>query len=139
MDKCILNYHRNHSSIGRSSHGSLQKAISAKIDCSLLEDIEAERRTTGVPTNRLINMAVRWYLQELDEARREAAHGTKEKNLPTVTEEAAVKYILSRLTAIDRMRFLNYCKVRKVSPLRIIGEAINRLLDDYDKRPFSHL
>jgi hypothetical protein len=76
MDKYILNYHRDNCSIGRSSHGSLQKAISAKIDCSLLEDIDAEKRTTGVTTNRLINMALRWYLRELDEARREAAHGT---------------------------------------------------------------
>lgn len=139
MDKYILNYHFYHSSVGRSSHGSLQKAISAKIDCSLLDDIDAEKRTTGVTTNRLLNMATKWYLHELDEARREAAHGTMGKNQPTTTEEAAVKYILSELTAIDRMRFLNYCKVRKVSPLRIIGEAINRLLDDYDKRPFSHL
>lgn len=139
MDKYILNYHRDRSSIGRSSHGSLQKAISAKIDCSLLADIEAERRTTGVTTNRLINMAVRWYLRELDEARRDAAHGTMVKNLPPMNEEDIVKYILPLLTDSDRPRFLNYCKVRKASPLCIVGEAVSMLLDDYDKRPFSHL
>lgn len=139
MDKYILNYHRDRSSIGRSSHGSLQKAISAKIDCSLLADIEAERQTTGVTTNRLINMAVKWYLRELDEARREAAHGTIGENLPLMNEDQALKYILPLLTESDRPRFLNYCKVRKASPLCIIGEAVRMLLDDYDKRPFSHL
>lgn len=139
MDKYILNYHHDKSSIGRSSHGSLQKAISAKIDCSLLEDIDAEKRTTGVTTNRLINMALGWYLRELDEARREAADGTMGKNLPLMDESQIEEYILPLLASDDRPRFMNYCRVRKASPLCIVGEAVKMLLDDYDKRPFSHL
>ena len=139
MDKYILDYHRENSSIGRNRIGSSQKAISAKIDCSLINDIEVERRITGVTTNRLINMAVKWYLQEIDEARREEAHRTMGKNLPPMNEEAAVKYILTDLPGNGYRRFLNYCKVLNASSLSVIGKAVMTLLDDYDKRPFSHL
>lgn len=133
MGENILDYHRLGVYTRRSRHGSSQKAISAKMDEAVMKEIEAERRTTGVTTNRLINMAVKWYLHQLDEARREAAHGTMGKNPPPMNEEQLVKYILCQLAESDRPRFLNYCKVRKASPLCIVGEAVSRLLDDYDK------
>lgn len=137
--KDILYYHRKNSSTTRSSHGSSQKAISAKIDGGVLKDIEAERQTTGVTTNRLINMAVRWYLHELDKARREAAYSLKGKNLSFMSEDAAVKYILNLLSDHDQKRLLNIAKVKGLALELAIMDALEAYIDDYDKRPFSYL
>lgn len=73
MEKDILKYHQYRGSYGRSWHGSLQKPISAKIDYSIMDMIDAEVATSGVTKNRLINLALKWYLTELDDARREVA------------------------------------------------------------------
>ena len=76
MEKDILKYHQYRDSHGRSWHGSLQKPISAKIDYSIMDMVDAEIATTGVTRNRLINLALKWYLTELDEARRELVFGS---------------------------------------------------------------
>lgn len=76
MEKDILTYHRYQDSHGRSWCGSQQKAISAKIDNSIMDMINSEVSTSGVTRNRLINLALKWYLTELDDARRELAFGS---------------------------------------------------------------
>lgn len=76
MEKDILRYHRYQDSHGRSWCGSQQKAISAKIDHSIMDMVDAEVATSGVTRNRLINLALKWYLTELDDARRRVASGS---------------------------------------------------------------
>lgn len=69
MEKNILKYHQNGGSRGRSWNGCQQKAISAKLDNYVSDMVDSEIRATGVSRNALINMALKWYLEELDEAR----------------------------------------------------------------------
>ena len=73
MEKDILQYHRNGGSRWRSWNGCQQKAISAKLDNNVSDMVDSETRTSGVSRNALINMALKWYLEELDDARQQSA------------------------------------------------------------------
>lgn len=75
MEKDILEYHRYGGHRWRSYDGCQQKAISAKLDNNVSEMVDNETRATGVSRNALINMSLKWYLEELDEARRSSATG----------------------------------------------------------------
>lgn len=46
-----------------------QKAISARINKSLLEELDLECSICGLPRNMLINLALRRYLDHLDRSR----------------------------------------------------------------------
>ena len=83
MEKDILQYHRYGGSRERSLYGCQQKAISAKLDNNVSDMVDSEMKATGVSRNALINMALKWYLEELDEAR-----------LLKATREPGMKYIL---------------------------------------------
>lgn len=75
MENDIITYHRCHGTHARSYFGADQVAISAKIDSHNMAAMEAEMAATGVKRNRLINLAIKWYLEELDNARRRVAEG----------------------------------------------------------------
>lgn len=47
-----------------------QKAISARIDNDLLEELDIESSIGGIPKNRIINEALRFYFDLLDTRRR---------------------------------------------------------------------
>lgn len=53
-----------------------QKPISLKIDCSLLEDLDAEVATGWRKRNSHINEAIRFYLEYLDTRRRMKSYGS---------------------------------------------------------------
>lgn len=76
MEKDILQYHRYGGSRGRSYYGCQQKAISAKLDNKVSDMVDSEMRASGVSRNALINMSLKWYLDELDEARLQRASQT---------------------------------------------------------------
>ena len=71
MEKDIITYHRRGQYCERSYGNPTQIAISVKMDVSNMAAMDAEMKCTGTKRNRLINLAVKWYLQELDDARRE--------------------------------------------------------------------
>lgn len=52
-----------------------QKALSLKLDVSVLEELDKEVQVTWKSRNRIINDAVRLYLDTLDTQRRARAHG----------------------------------------------------------------
>lgn len=72
ISKDILQYHSTERYYRREAGKISQKAISVKLDNTAVAALDEEARCTGVPRNRLINMAVMWYLSELDTARYEA-------------------------------------------------------------------
>lgn len=128
MEKDILRYHQFQDSHGRSWHGSLQKAISAKIDNSIMDMIDAEVSTTGVTRNRLLNLATKWYLTELDEARKRTALGSPGQ-----------KYILnvdmSDMAVGELETLRNICHGTGCTMERLVLHAINVMVHDYDKNP----
>lgn len=52
-----------------------QKALSLKLDVSVLEELDKEVSMTCQSRNRIINVAVRLYLDRLETQRRARAHG----------------------------------------------------------------
>lgn len=72
MSKEILQYHQTERYHSKAAGKVTQKAISVKLDYTAAAAIEAEVRCTGVSRNRLINMAIVWYLAQLDVARFES-------------------------------------------------------------------
>ena len=128
MEKDILRYHRFQDSHGRSWHGSLQKAISAKIDNSIMDMIDAEVSTTGVTRNRLLNLATKWYLTELDEARKRAALGSPgQKYILTVD--------MSDMAVGELETLRNISHAMGCTMERLVLHAINVMVHDYDKYP----
>lgn len=73
MEKDILQYHKYGGSRGRCYMGSNQRAISAKIDNGIMFELDMECAASGLKRNAIINLALKWYIQELDEARKIAA------------------------------------------------------------------
>lgn len=132
MDNDIITYHRYHDSRGRSYYGVDQVAISAKIDSGNMKAMEAEMAATGVKRNRLINLAVKWYLNELDDARRRICEGGW-----------AQKYILnidpSNLTCGELEKLDNICRGMGCTKERFVQHALRTALMDYDKNPFRYM
>ena len=52
-----------------------QKAISAKVYASLLDEVDIEAHTTARKRNHIINIALRMYLDYMDEYRRSSYMG----------------------------------------------------------------
>lgn len=139
MKDNIINYHRWNNSRGRSSMGVCQHPISAKIDLYTWGLMQDEQRASGVKINSLINLAVRWYLDELDEARHAAACGIHAENLKGVTKDNALKYILSKLTDYEADKLKHICKGLRIPLEDLPLHLVREMLENYDEKPFSYL
>lgn len=132
MKKNIITYHRYHDSRGRSYYGSDQVAISAKIDSGNMAAMDAEMATSGVKRNRLINLAIKWYLEELDEAREKSVSGNVDN-----------KYILNidmSEMAVDEIDALQHiCRGFGCSQDTLVRHLIRMVVRDYDKNPFRYM
>lgn len=116
-----------------------QKLISAKIEYSLLEEVDTECYLYAVKRNKAINEGLRLWLDER-EREREQSYWRK-AGLITHGDENLThrEYILSRLTA-ENKKFLDlYMSVTHASIERVISKALLLLQRDYEKKPFSHL
>lgn len=132
MKKNIITYHRYHDSRGRSFHGSDQVAISAKIDSGNMAAMNAEMATSGVKRNRLINLAVKWYLEELDEAREKSALGNVDG-----------KYILNvdmaELTGAELNALQHICKGFGCDQATLVRHLVRMMVRNYDKNPYRYM
>ena len=68
----ILNYHKYRGSRGRAPFAN-QRTISARIDNRIMMELDMECAVSGIKRNALINMAISWYIAELDAARHNEA------------------------------------------------------------------
>ena len=139
MKDNILNYHRWNSDRGRSRFGVSQHPISAKIDILTGGMIQDEQRTSGVKINSLINLAVKWYIEELDEARHATACGIHAENSEGVTKDQAIKYILNQLTDYEADKLKHICKGLRIPLEDIPLHLVREMLENYDDNPFLYL
>lgn len=132
MDNDIITYHRYKSCGTRSYYGTDQVAISAKIDAANMTAMEAEIAATGIKRNRLMNMAIKWYLEELDNARRRVAEGYN-----------ITKYILnvdvSDLSTGELEKLEQICRGFGCTKERFALHALGLALRDYDKNPMRYI
>lgn len=128
----ILRYHRRGGSRERSVYQPQQRAISAKIDDDIDDEVDKEMRTSGIKRNALINMSLRWYLVELDEARRRSAEGY-----------LAHKYILNidmkDFTGEELEKFKHICRGFGCSEEHFAANLLHMALKDYDNNPIRYM
>jgi hypothetical protein len=128
MEKSILQYHRNGGSRRRSWHGCQQKAISVKLDNNVSDMVDSEIRAMGVSRNALINMSLKWYLEELDEARRlSAAYPPGKKYILNVDVKDLTGEELKNLEFISRSMG---CTMETIAL-----NAIKVMLREYNQSP----
>ena len=132
MEKNIITYHRYHDSRGRSFYGVDQVAISAKIDSSNMAAMDAEMNASGVKRNRLINLAVKWYLEELDEARRKECEGR-------LAEKYTLSMDMSGLSVGELENLDHICRGLGCTKEVFALHALSLALQDYDKNPFRYM
>ena len=128
MEKDILTYHRYQDSHGRSWCGSQQKAISAKIDNSTMEMINSEVAVSGVTRNRLLNLSVKWYLTELDDARRRVASGSP-------GHKYTLNVDMSDLTTGELETLGGICHCMGCTMEVLVLNAVKVMVNDYNKNP----
>lgn len=128
----ILRYHRYKGSRGRSMWQPQQRAISAKIDDDIDAEVTKEMGASGIKRNTLINISLRWYLAELDEARRRSSEGY-----------SSIKYILNidmkDLTCEELEKLKHICRGLGCSEERFIINLLHMALKDYDNNPIRYM
>lgn len=115
------------------------KAISAKIDADLLQELDEECRLYGGTRNRRINNAIRLHLDNEDKERYRAYHAS----CGTMGDDGAAltlgKYILENLTGEEHAHIKFSAKGIGCSPEHLMHRLIVGALEDFKKRPFSYL
>lgn len=132
MERDIITYNRRGQFCERSYGSATQTAISAKMDASTMAAMDAEMECTGVKRNRLINLAVRWYLEELDNARRErCVASSREKYILNIDTSDLATGELEKLDQIC----LGFGCTKERFALHALGIALR----DYDKNPYRNM
>lgn len=137
--KDILTYHRYGGSRGRSWQGSLQTAISARIDNRVMEEMEKETSATGVKRNSLINMALTWYLQELDEARRYCSSNVYTQDSTQHRISSHERLLCMELTSGEFSKLLHICKSLGTNVDDLTTRLVRKMLEEYYQAPFRYI
>ena len=137
--KDILTYHRYGGSRGRSSYGTLQTAISARIDNRVMEDMEKETSATGVKRNSLINMALTWYLQELDDARRCSSSDVYTQGAQLNRTSSHERLLAMELTCGEISKLGHICKSLGTNVDDLTTRLVRKMIEEYDQAPFRYI
>lgn len=115
------------------------KAISAKIDADLLQELDEECRLYGVTRNRRINNAIRLLLDTEDKERYRAYHASCGSITDMDRRWAAEKYILDSMTDFEARKLENIGKTLRLDRFGTIMRLIREGIEDFQRRPFSYL
>lgn len=128
----ITRYHRHGGERRRSRRGAEQVAISAKIDRDLMAELDSEQAASGIKRNALLNMAARWYLSQLDEARRRAAAGRVEEKYTLALDTAG-------MTRDEMAKIRHIAAGFGTDEAGAVTELVRQALRLYDSRPFAFM
>lgn len=135
----ILTYHRSGGGRGPSYYGPEQKAIGCKLDLAILDKVEAEQDVSGIKKNALINMALKWYLDELDEERSRVAHGTPGQKYILQSGNTLDSFLAKHMTCGEVDELNHICRQMGASLESITEKVLRHFIEDYRKRPFAWL
>lgn len=139
MSMDILRHHHAYINAARRERTPSQRAISAKIDNRIDAMVEDEMRHSGIKRNTLINAALEWYLNAIDDARNTPSSPWQESEPHPAEVDSGDKYILSRLTQTNK-EFLKHLNAQMGVPLyHAISLGLLLLERDYNERPFRYL
>lgn len=137
--KDILTFHRYGGSRGRSPYGCLQTAISARIDNRVMVEMAKEISATGMKRNSLINMALTWYLQELDEARRNASCNVYTQDSTQRGISSHERLLCMELTCGELSKLEHICKSLGTNVDDLTTRLVRKMLEEYDQAPFRYI
>lgn len=120
----------------RSYYGVEQKSLHVKMYFDVLEQLDKEASVDGTPRNQLINQACEYYVQQLDEERREASSSKALKCTPSANR---MGWVQAELTAgrYEQLEFIARslgCDVDRAAEL-----LLERAVKDYNGRPFAYM
>ena len=115
------------------------KAISAKIDADLLQELDEECRLYGGTRNRRINNAIRLHLETEDKERYRAYHASCGSMSDLDRQWTTERYILDNMTDFEIRKLENIGKVLKLDRTGTIMLLLRAGIADYQRRPFSYL
>lgn len=116
-----------------------QKAISAKIDADLLQELDEECRLYGGTRNRRINNAIRLHLDTEDKERYRSYHASCSFIVDLDKRCTAEKYILNSMTDYEAFTIENIGKTLRLDRFETIMRLLRAGIADYQRRPFSYL
>ena len=132
----ILTYHLTGGSRGRHTTSN-QLAISARLDSDVAIAIAEEERASATKRNVLINLAVAWYLRELDDARR--LHCSNVYTGDAYAAYSHERLLTNKLTCQQLSKLHHICASLNVSVDDLVDRLLDRLLESYDERPMLYL
>lgn len=135
----IITYHLTGGMRGPSYYGPEQKAIGCKIDLGILDMVEAEQAVSGVKKNALINMALKWYLDELDEERSRKTHGSAASKYILQSGSTLDSFLAKHMTCGEVDELNHICRQMGVTIDGITEKVLRHFIEDYRKRPFAWL
>lgn len=115
------------------------KAISAKIDADLLQELDEECRLYGGTRNRRINNAIRLHLETEDKERYRAYHASCGSMCDLDSKYTTEKYILDNMKNYEIRKLDNIGKVLQLDMFGTIMRLIREGIEDFQRRPFSYL
>lgn len=115
------------------------KAISAKIDADLLQELDEECRLYGSTRNRRINNAIRLHLDTEEKERYRANHASCGSMGDVDRQWTTEKYILDNMTDFEIRKLDNIGKALKLDRTGTIMRLIREGIEDFQRRPFSYL
>lgn len=137
--KDILTYHRYGGSRGRSPYGSLQTAISARIDNSTMTGLDMEAAASGLKRNAIINLAIKWYIQELDDARRCSSSNVYTQGGAQHGVASHERLLNMELTCGEISKLANICSQLGTNVDDLTTRLVRRMLKEYDQSPFKYM
>lgn len=111
-----------------------QKAISAKIDADLLQELDEECRLYGGTRNRRINNAIRLHLDTEDKERYRAYHASCGSMDDLDKQWTTEKYILDNMTEYEVFTIDNIRKVLRLDRVQTIMRLLRIGIADYQQR-----
>lgn len=120
----------------RSWYGAEQKSLHVKMYFDVLEQLDKEAAVDGTPRNALINQACEYYVQQLDDERREAASGKARECTRCVKFDERVCTIVSTNVA-EKLEHI--ARGLGCYPDRAAALLLERAVMEYDDRPFAYM
>lgn len=116
-----------------------QKAISLKLYEDTFNALELECHASGMTRSLVIHKAIHAYIRNEDNRRRYRAGIDDIDTSDPMMDIKVAAWINAHNTEYDQRRLRNYMMATRKSLGVVLAAALHAYLDDYDKRPFSHL
>lgn len=137
--KTALQLRHDTATKGRVKGVRTQTAISVRMDNEVLEKVRLEANATGVTANRLINQACSFYIDSLDEERRQKACPQLPKVDKSEEGDVLIKYIHTTMGAEKWKEFCFMARALNLSVNKSIVEGLRLWMRKYSDSPFSLL